>query len=52
VQVAADCMLALHGIDPDSASDWARAGAIRQVEHQALLNAFVKGIAASLTSKR
>lgn len=52
MNVAADCMLALHGHDPDTASDYARAGAIRQVEHQALLNAFVRGIANMLGGKK
>lgn len=51
MNVAADCMLALHGHDPDTASDFARAGAIRQVEHQQRLDDLSRLIAALFTKK-
>lgn len=45
-------MLALHGHDPETASDYARAGAIRQVEYQSLQTAFVRGMAVMLGWKK
>lgn len=51
MNVAADCLLSLHGIDPDTASDYARAGAIRQVEHQRRLDDMARIVAAIFTKK-
>ncbi len=49
--MAADCLLALFGHQPDDASDEARAGAIFLVDHLSLQDAYVKGVAKMLGAK-
>lgn len=51
MNVAADCLLALHGHDIDTASDFARAGAIRQIEHQRRLDDLARAIFSLFTKK-
>lgn len=49
--MAADCLLALFGHQPDDASDEARAGAILLVDHLGLQDAYVKGVAKMFSAK-